>query len=705
MDNIHIKLPDPTRQTTIDPIAARTRWLSTPHVFAVVVLVFISQFEWPRRWLISGAPILTYSLLLGAANGQRFLPFIGLWPFLSTLNLIYAVAATSWLLYWVFVAGCYPLIALSALFQFDRVSNFVRKQLRAVLKDSHFINDKIALFNLPALEIDTEVQGLFVIRGVTVSLSSLTIVAHGVEVAIKLMDDMELSLTTDKVTVSLFRKIEIDDVYANLKGGEFEMTFGDLGDGTVVADEPRLFSDTPSALLRAATMSAESLATPMVEKAEPISYNIPRKTVPPKSTPVKEGLESIEAISSASADATEEYEAALKQIASTSCIAQSREKIIQNLEKSEIDKNFDRENEKHVRAAVCARLHDRASIPHPPQNSISVTAFQNLSNPSVKRFLHRLPMLLRLLLSPLSYFHPIQITSITVGSSGKWIQHLLQGHVFKHYSATSADIRRLETRVNTYLSKAKFILQLNQLASIAHVPFFTSFDIEARLSVADVNISRTLPLETSISQPIQLRGADASVVIPIFLLPHHEHLFPAIPKKEEIGEKKQEVDEADGTLETITAIDELDDLRKDVTKIQISARARLPAVLDQQLLDFIAALVKATKFIEIEKSLENDPADVDVDSDDSEMSTSSRRVAGLKDTMKAFGKTVNTGMEKTWRKGIVGGMANDRWIAKLVGKVTKLLETVKGDVGYSGEIPVSLEAYRLAAEEESKLLG
>lgn len=57
-----------------------------------------------------------------------------------------------------------------------------RRGLRKVLGgQSHFIRDKLALFDLPALEIDTDVEGLLVIRGVTISFSTLTVIAHGIE--------------------------------------------------------------------------------------------------------------------------------------------------------------------------------------------------------------------------------------------------------------------------------------------------------------------------------------------------------------------------------------------------------------------------------------------------------------------------------------------------------------------------------------------
>lgn len=50
---------------------------------------------------------------------------------------------------------------------------------------------------------------------------------------------------------------------------------------------------------------------------------------------------------------------------------------------------------------------------------------------------------------------------------------------------------------------------------------------------------------------------------------------------------------------------------------------------------------------------------------------------------------------------------SNRWIAKLVAKVTKKLETAQGDVGYSGNIPVALEPYRLPEGhvELSKILA
>lgn len=120
---------------------------------AAIALCFAIRPAFTIRWVISGAPLLTYSILLGDSQGHRILPFVPLWTIVSTLNLVYAVAATSWLLYYFFLAACYPTIFFSALFQFDYVANFCRTKLRTLLQQLQFVNDKIAFFDIPALEV------------------------------------------------------------------------------------------------------------------------------------------------------------------------------------------------------------------------------------------------------------------------------------------------------------------------------------------------------------------------------------------------------------------------------------------------------------------------------------------------------------------------------------------------------------------------
>ena len=52
-------------------------------------------------------------------------------------------------------------------------------------------------------------------------------------------------------------------------------------------------------------------------------------------------------------------------------------------------------------------------------------------------------------------------------------------------------------------------------------------------------------------------------------------------------------------------------------------------------------------------------------------------------------------MKDGMKKTMVDGIVNDKLIARLVGKVTAKLEKSVGEAGYSGNIPVALEPYRL----------
>lgn len=74
--------------------------------------------------------------------------------------------------------------------------------------------------------------------------------------------------------------------------------------------------------------------------------------------------------------------------------------------------------------------------------------------------------------------------------------------------------------------------------------------------------------------------------------------------------------------------------------------------------------------------------------------------------IKEFSRAVGAGLRGGVKKAVVDGVVNEKWIAKLVGKITKNLEQAQGDVGYSGDIPVQLGAYRtgLIEVEGEKIL-
>jgi hypothetical protein len=592
----------------------------------------------------------------------------------------------------------------------------VRRKLRALLRELHFIDDKIAFFNIPALEIDTDVDGLMVLRGITFSLSTLSFVVHGVEVGIKLSDDMELAIQTEEVIVKLFRGIGIADCFANLKGGDYEMTFGGLEMKSKDQDGDAIFiEETP--LLKAASRQGDHRRPGSIDSGVSVDSGVvieegsPMETIslkdtfeegppvkmttemtdgkPPKDSSPREVFRSMQQMSPDNEEASGRYEETLNFLQQTNTIHEARTHVKERNKSAvhaEDQIGFDETDDNNLRAAICSRVHTQPSVPHPPQKSIKVTTLQNLSPPYIRRFMHRLPMLLRLLLNPLSYFHPVHISSITATASGRWIDSILVEKVFEDYAEHDNEIRSLKKRISHWLSDANFAVELGGITGIAQVPFVPSYDILCQLGFNDVMAYRALPHKVELQQVVRLGGADARFEIPSFLLPHHEHLLPPVPSQKDKHQLEQDIDTANGKPKEVQAQHELSQAQKDETNVKISVHARLPAVFSQELLDFVAALVKATKVVEFEK----------------QGSVMDEEVHGIKE----FSKALKEGLKEGVKKVVVDGVVNDRWISKVVGKITKKLEVARGEAGYSGDIPVQLGVYRTGEieREGEKLL-
>lgn len=440
------------------------------------------------------------------------------------------------------------------------------------------------------------------------------------------------------------------------------MTFGNMDDSLDSVDGG-FFMEEDTPLLERAAETGDISRPRLVTMTTKMTDG---KTLEDSST--KTGLDSVIQLTLDDARARRQYHSTIKWIEDTNDIQECRKVLEQH-------RNFKSTSLLDMRAAICAQLHDKPSIAHPPRRSIKVTTLQNLSPPWVRTYLHRLPMLLRLLLNPLSYFHPVSISSITAAGSGKWITYLLQQNIFKDYGKDNSEIRRLEEKVCSWLSDANFECQLAEITGIAQVPLLSAFDIVCSLAIGDVMAYRTLPAQVKLKQVIRLGGADANFTIPSFLLPHHEHLLPPLPTLQGTENLAEKVQEAEGLPKTIQKERDLSQAIKDEANVKMSVHARLPAVFDQELLNFIAALVKATKVVELEK----------------EPSAMDQEISGIKD----FAQSVRQGMKDGMKKAVVDGIINDRWIAKMVGKITQQLETAQGEVGWAGDIPVKLEIYRL----------
>jgi hypothetical protein len=317
---------------------------------------------------------------------------------------------------------------------------------------------------------------------------------------------------------------------------------------------------------------------------------------------------------------------------------------------------------------------------------------------------------------------------------------LLKQRVFRSYTENSAELRRLERKVSHWLDDANFCVQLSNIAAQTYVPLSTSYSIMAQIRLKDVTAYRAIVESTAVSQVLRLGGADASIIIPSFLLPHHEHCLPQEPTRAEQQEAATMKSALSDAVESAQVDSDVYRVAADETTMSISAHGSLPAILDQSLLNFVAALVKATKVVEFEKDVNEDDdhnpqpglepslgldrtlsfAD-SIDSVETDLSSepakktsrfktfSKRTLQSLtdgttKEDLREFTRDLQRASKDGFKKVAIAGMVNDRWIAKMVGRVAAKLEQAHGELGYSSDIPIALEPYRPKTHLASKLL-
>lgn len=134
---------------------------------------------------------------------------------------------------------------------------------------------------------------------------------HGVEVGIKLADDIELAIQVEEVRVRLFRKAEVGDCFINLKGGEHEMTFGSLSGETRDNDGDAVFIEE-SEVLKAALKDGDMRRPEMIKM---LSQMTDGKS--PNSSTAQEGFKLMKTISPEDGDANGKYRKRIRFIEKT----------------------------------------------------------------------------------------------------------------------------------------------------------------------------------------------------------------------------------------------------------------------------------------------------------------------------------------------------------------------------------------------------
>lgn len=526
---------------------------------------------------------------------------------------------------------------------------------------------------------------------------------------------MELALATDYLSIELFRSIKIKEVYGNIKVRKSESM---VDNSQIPENDPHYMSRDESATLDNSIAKVNNEHSVQANGTEYLFATSGANT-----TNTEDVQDVATSIPSDDFEAERRYNRVLEQMEKSSQIHIARREI------SETDSASKPSSEREMRQAVCAKLQDVPAVSHTPAFAVRVSVLQTIY-PRIRRFLHRLPLLLRLMLNQLSYFHPIHISSVSIAGPGERLKGLLEEYVIKDQASHDADMQQLEEEMSTWLEGASFCLEISDIASLAHVPLSTSGEITAYFRSADVTVYRT-PLNTNtVLQVSHIGGVDATIVIPSYLLPHHEHCLPPLPSENDDSHHFSTNAESNEARH-LSSGDYKDDKNKpDEAEMTMSAHASLPTHFDQSVLDFASSLVKATKLIDLENLFEREYAKENSSGDqsnasadgseqqsstetntssetapnDQSKSSSSNMESSLSKLASRARQTMKDGIKKGVKKNAVGDKVNDRWIAKTVGRLAARLEEAQGDFGYTTTVPFSLQPYRAAAELPSKLL-
>ena len=169
-----------------------------------------------------------------------------------------------------------------------------------------------------------------------------------------------------------------------------------------------MVENTP--LLVAAAVNGDTARRPGMVRMQTLTEHMTGGQ-PIENASVKSGFGSVRQLSTDDDQANKKFKELITWIEETSSIATSRQEAEEALKDKDDDPNRILDNSNNIRAAICSQLHDKPTIPHPAKKSIKVSTLQHLSPPHVRSFLHRFPLLLRCLLNPIAYFHPIFIES------------------------------------------------------------------------------------------------------------------------------------------------------------------------------------------------------------------------------------------------------------------------------------------------------
>ncbi len=462
--------------------------------------------------------------------------------------------------------------------------------------------------------------------------------------AFNITEKMHIALYCDEIVIRIFRGVNINPVHGVLKQEQFEIDLKNLKQPEIDEDGKEPLESTNYAF-------------------DDVDYCGPENIPPESDKKIGPGASRKATGPTADSRAQDRYDGILRRIQATSPVQQS----IDEAGGAPSDDAEPLEHQKH-RASTCERLENVLSVPHRPRRSIKISSIFDLIPTWLRRLFARTPFLLRLILMPVSYLHPTKIAVVAISASGSWLADLLKEKVYSKYSEDRDDIKQLEQSVTDWMIDATFCLDLADIQGLAQVSIRSSQDIVASCSCASGAVMRAEPKTGEVAPALRVEGGDATITLPSYLLPVHEHLLPPKPDS---------------------------DSEEDTATIELSTHLSFPAILDSTMVDFVAELVDSAIVMQIE----------DVDGEDAQKSsTSGNALKRAQAKVAGQAQDVRDAIKKGMKKAAFSASNADQ-IAKLVRTIAQKLETMQGDVGYSGSMSVPLAGFHADGELPKKLLS
>ena len=493
---------------------------------------------------------------------------------------------------------------------------------------------------------------------------------------------MHLAMYCDEVVIRICRGIDIGEIYGVLKQECFKVDLARLSqprkennDNLETRNQPLV--PTTRAVDNGKFRGPENIATDSADNNAGLEASTHKAT----------GLTT--AMTSADSIAQSHYDNIRREIRITSPVHQSLEQAGGAPSDQATPLAWQK-----TRAATCEILEHVLSVPHRPRRCIKVSTILNLIPTWARRVLARMPFLLRLILMPLSYLHPIKMASTAMSASGSWLANVMQDSIYSHYAEDRDDIKQLQQMVSDWLTNATFCLDLANIQGLARVSLRAPQDITSSWSCASSAVMRIEPDTNVVAPALRIEGADATCTIPSYLLPYHEHLMPPQPSGKAGCNQGEAVEKSPGQSQEMSAADNAA-CEADTAAIELSTHLSFPAILDSAMVDFFGDLVESTIVMEIE----------DVEAGDDQSSPTNESTLGRARTKVAdhahdMRKSIKKGMKKA-----AFSARNDDRIPSIVRKLAEQLESLHGDVGYSGSITIPLGSFRGSVPLPSKLLA